>query len=50
MSKIDTKPSEPWESGVIHEGKSLGIAGSIAKSFINSPLSPLLYVAMFLTE
>ena len=48
MSKIDTKPSEPWESGVIHEGKSLGIAGSIAKSFINSPLSPLLYVAMLL--
>ncbi len=43
---IDTRPSKPWESGVITEEHSLGIAGSIARFFINSPLSPLLYIAM----
>ena len=47
MSDLDTKPSDPWESGVIAEQKSLGIAGTIARFFINSPLSPLLYMAMF---
>ena len=46
MSDIDTKPSDPWESGVISEQKNLGIAGSVARFFINSPLSPLLYMAM----
>lgn len=46
MSDIDTKPSKPWESRVISEQKSLGIAGGIARFFINSPLSPLLYMAM----
>lgn len=46
MSDIDTKPSEPWESGVIAEQNNLGIAGNITRFFINSPLSPLLYIAM----
>ena len=46
MSDLDTKPSTPWESGIIDEANSLGIAGSIARFFINSPLSPLLYIAM----
>ena len=45
---IDTRPSEPWESGVQAESHSLGVAGGIARFFINSPLSPLLYIAMFL--
>ena len=48
MSTIDSKPSEPMQSGANTEQKSLGIAGGIAKAFINSPLSPLLYVAMLL--
>ncbi len=46
MSEIDTNPSTPWESGVIAEEKDLGIAGRVARFFINSPLSPLLYIAM----
>ena len=46
MSDLDTKPSTPWESGVIAEEKNLGIAGNVARFFINSPLSPLLYLAM----
>lgn len=46
MSDLDTKPDTPWESGVIAEEKSLGIAGNIARFFIKSPLSPLLYIAM----
>ncbi len=48
MSTIDSKTSEPMQSGANTEQKSLGIAGGIAKAFINSPLSPLLYVAMLL--
>jgi len=46
MSDIDSKSSEPWESGGANEQKSLGVAGSIARFFIKSPLSPLLYLAM----
>ncbi len=44
MSEIDTKPD--WESGVQAEEHRLGIAGAITRFFINSPLSPLLYIAM----
>jgi len=46
MSDIDTKPSAPWDSGASAEEKNLGIAGNVARFFINSPLSPLLYIAM----
>jgi len=46
MSDTDTKPSDSWESGASAEQKNLGIAGGIANFFINSPLSPLLYMAM----
>ncbi len=44
MSEMDTKPD--WESGVEAEEHSLGIAGSVARFFIDSPLAPLLYLAM----
>ena len=48
MSKPDTSPSEPRDVGKISEANSLGIAGNIAQFFINSPLSPLLYMAMLM--
>ncbi len=47
MSDLDTRPSEPLESAAASEVESLGIAGSMTRFFINSPLSPLLYFAMF---
>ncbi|MGB1108849.1 MAG: hypothetical protein ACPG4N_00750, partial [Gammaproteobacteria bacterium] len=37
--------SEPNQQADQHQ-ESLGIAGGIAKSFIHSPLSPLLFFAM----
>ena len=47
MSDIDTRPAgAPTPNGT--EEKDLGVAGKTAKFFINSPLSPLLYLAMFL--
>ena len=48
MSEIDTRPAEPPVSGVELEEHNLGLAGKTARFFINSPLSPLLYLAMFL--
>ena len=46
MSDIDNKSSDPRESGEASEQNNLGIAGGIARFFIQSPLSPLLYMAM----
>ncbi|HDK37816.1 MAG TPA: efflux RND transporter permease subunit, partial [Thiolapillus brandeum] len=48
MSELDTKPHNPPLSGVIEELENLGLAGRTARFFINSPLSPLLYITMFL--
>ena len=48
MSDLDTHPDEPRESGASSESENLGLAGNMARFFINSPLSPLLYVAMLL--
>ncbi|WP_457677083.1 efflux RND transporter permease subunit [Thiolapillus sp.] len=48
MSELDTKPHNPPLSGVVEESENLGIAGRTARFFINSPLSPLLYITMFL--
>lgn len=46
MSDNDTRPSD--DSPESAEGPSLGLAGNIARFFINSPLSPLLYLAMLI--
>ncbi|WP_456448557.1 efflux RND transporter permease subunit [Thiolapillus sp.] len=48
MSDLDTKPHNPPLSGIVEESENLGIAGRTARFFINSPLSPLLYMTMFL--
>ncbi len=45
MSDLDTKPQE---SSAKEEGENLGLAGRTARFFINSPLSPLFYITMFL--
>lgn len=48
MSDLDTKPHNPPLSGIVEESEDLGIAGRTARFFISSPLSPLLYITMFL--
>jgi multidrug efflux pump subunit AcrB len=48
MSDLDNSPDEPPVSGVVVEEENLGLAGKTAKFFINSPLSPLLYITMLL--
>lgn len=48
MSDLDTTPSKEPRSGLILEEESLGLAGKTARFFINSPLSPLLYLTLFL--
>ncbi|HIE53708.1 MAG TPA: efflux RND transporter permease subunit, partial [Chromatiaceae bacterium] len=46
MSNLDSNPSEP--SDLKDEAGDLGLAGRTARFFINSPLSPLFYLTMFL--
>lgn len=48
MSDLDTKPQGTPEPGIAEAPEDLGIAGKTARFFINSPLSPLLYITMFL--
>ncbi|WP_456413842.1 efflux RND transporter permease subunit [Thiolapillus sp.] len=48
MSDLDTKPHNSPASGIVEDSEDLGIAGRTARFFINSPLSPLLYITMFL--
>ena len=48
MSDLDTSPREPHVPSVVEEDENLGLAGKTAKFFINSPLSPLLYITMLL--
>ncbi len=45
MSENDTRPSDSPEP---IESPNLGLAGNMARFFIKSPLSPLLYLAMLL--
>ena len=47
MSDLET-PSNPPPPGREHEQTNLGLAGNMAKFFIQSPLSPLLYMAMLM--
>ena len=47
MSDLET-PSNPPPPGPEREATSLGLAGNMAKFFIQSPLSPLLYMAMLM--
>ena len=47
MSDLNTSPHEPPVPGGAEE-ENLGLAGKTAKFFINSPLSPLLYITMLL--
>ena len=47
MSDNEQRPPEGAEQGP-HPDASLGMAGAMAKFFINSPLSPLLYMAMLM--
>jgi len=46
MSDTDKPSSNAQPLEVVEQDTSLGIAGSVARFFIDSPLSPLLYVAM----
>ncbi len=48
MSDLDSKRHNSPLSGMVEESENLGIAGRTARFFINSPLSPLLYITMFL--
>ncbi len=48
MGAVTRSSAEPPVSGFELEESSLGLAGRTARFFINSPLSPLLYLAMFL--
>ncbi len=47
MSEQDTRLPNP-ASGEAHSDEHLGLAGRTARFFINSPLSPLLFMAMML--
>ena len=48
MSDLEKGPSDPTDSGAAHPANNLGLAGNMARFFINSPLSPLLYLAMLM--
>lgn len=48
MSGLDTKSHNSPVSGAAEETADLGLAGRTARFFIKSPLSPLLYITMFL--
>lgn len=48
MANFDTKPHDEPRSGLIREEENLGLAGKAARFFINSPLSPLFYLTLFL--
>ncbi|WP_419628342.1 efflux RND transporter permease subunit [Thiolapillus sp.] len=48
MSGLDTKSHNSPVSDAVDEVADLGIAGRTARFFIKSPLSPLLYITMFL--
>jgi multidrug efflux pump subunit AcrB len=47
MSDLENRPSDGPEQGS-HPSANLGMAGAMARFFINSPLSPLLYMAMLM--
>ncbi len=54
MAEQDTEqhhkpPDSPNGNNAHPEGEHLGIAGRMTRAFINSPLSPLLFVAMLFT-
>ena len=48
MSDLEQGPPDPTDSGAAHVANNLGLAGNMARFFINSPLSPLLYLAMLM--
>ena len=48
MSDRENRPSGPSEEGAAAPASNLGMAGNMAKFFIKSPLSPLLYLAMLM--
>ncbi len=47
MSDLENRPPDGPEHGN-HPPANLGMAGAMARFFINSPLSPLLYMAMLM--
>ena len=48
MSDLEKGSSGPTDSDPAHAEPHLGLAGNMARFFINSPLSPLLYLAMLM--
>ena len=48
MSDLEKGPTDPTDSDAAHPANNLGLAGNMARFFINSPLSPLLYLAMLM--
>ncbi|MCB1785391.1 MAG: efflux RND transporter permease subunit [Gammaproteobacteria bacterium] len=48
MSDIEQRPPAGGPEATGHPANGLGLAGNMARFFINSPLSPLLYLAMLM--